>query len=146
MWRLNDARHDLPKPTQAALDTTAAVGATPQPAAAADSDLTCDSGSEYTFLRLDPTHGFLTGTPNKPSAAVKDNGMVAGWYQAFYACRNYVDLWINGDCAADPPTCTYVRSLQDRQTGRFPSGGASDHVARANSTYVGWYQAWGHLY
>jgi hypothetical protein len=57
-----------------------------------------------------------------------------------------VDLWINGDCAADPPTCTYVRSLQHRQTGLFLSGGAGDHVARANSTYVGWYQAWEHLY
>jgi len=141
---------------------------------------TCDSGDQYTFLRLDPTKKYLT-VDNNASATVRATGVVQGWYQAFYACYNLgewgpgvivfkaafnnkflvVDssqvlratgatpnqatafnmtiLWDSGDCPQNP-NCTTTWAFQRQTTGLYLTGG-SDSIVRANTNFIGWYQA-----
>jgi hypothetical protein len=53
---------------------------------------------------------------------------------------NIGNLWTIGDCP-NPP-CTSVVSLTDLDSYLYVTAGNADGVVRANTNYVGWYQAW----
>ena len=48
-------------------------------------------------------------------------------------------LWDSGDCPENP-NCTTTFAFQRRSTGLYLTGG-SDGIIRANTNYIGWYQA-----
>ena len=149
-------------------------------ASPASAAVTCDSGTNYTFLKSDPLGKYAT-SQNTTNPRIMDNGTVQGWYQALYQCHDNVNwptgwvsfkaawngkylrvdgdaqhrltatglvpypfnignLWTIGDCPNSP--CIPVVSLTDLDSYLYVTAGNADGVVRANTNYVGWYQAW----